>query len=48
MVNDKEALKKAFNRFVTQQAREQKCHDNEVIYVIHEYILDIIANSSSM
>ena len=46
MVNDKEALKKAFNRFVTQQAREQECYDDEVIDVIHEYILDIIANKS--
>lgn len=46
MVNDKEALKKAFNRFVTQQAREQECYDDEVIDVIHEYLLDITSNSS--
>ena len=46
MVNDKEALTKAFNRFVTQQAREQECHDDEVIDVVHEYILDIIASKS--
>lgn len=44
MVNDKEAVKKAFDRFVTQQAREQECHDDEVIHVIHEHILDIIAS----
>ena len=46
MVIDKEALKKAFNRFVTQQAIEQGCHDDEIIDVIHEYVCDIIANKS--
>lgn len=38
MVNNKESIKKAFNRFVTQQAREQECHDDEIIDVIREYI----------
>lgn len=46
MVNDKETLKKAFDRFVTQQAREQECHDDEVIDVIHKYILYVIENKS--
>lgn len=44
MVNDKEQIKKAFNRFVTQQAREQECKDDEIINVIHEHMLDIIAS----
>ena len=48
MVNDKESVKKAFNRFVTQQAREQECYDDEVIDIIHEHILDIIASGSSV
>lgn len=45
MVNDKEEVKRAFDRFVVQQAREQKCYDDEVIDVIHEHILDIIVNN---
>lgn len=45
MVNDKEALKKAFNRFVTQQAREQECHDDDVIDAIYGILIDIIENS---
>lgn len=40
MVKDKEAIKKEFNRFVTQQARKQGCHDDEVRDVIYEYIAD--------
>ena len=48
MVKDKEVIKKAFNRFVTQQAREQECHDDEIIDIIHEHILDIIASGSSV
>ena len=46
MINNKEALKKAFNRFVTQQSREQGCHDDEVIDVIHEYVRDITSTNS--
>jgi len=45
MVNDKEALKKAFNRFVTQQAREQECHDDEIIDIIYGLLIDSIENS---
>lgn len=45
MVNDKEELKRAFNRFVTQQAREQECYEDEVIDVIHDYITRIMANN---
>lgn len=46
MVKDKEAVKKAFNRFVTQIARENMCYDDEIIDIVHEHILDIIANKS--
>ena len=46
MVNNKEAIKEAFNRFVTQQAREQGCHDDEIIDVIREYVSDITSNCS--
>lgn len=46
MVNDKEAVKKAFNRFVTQQAREQECHDDEVRNVIYEYLLNCTASGN--
>lgn len=48
MANDKEDVKKAFDRFVTQQAREQECHDDEIIDIIHQHILDIIASGSSV
>ena len=29
MVNDKEQVKKAFDRFLVQQAREQECKDTK-------------------
>ena len=48
MVNDKEQVKKAFNRFVVQQAREQECYDDEIVDVVHEYILDIISTNSTL
>ena len=38
MVNDKEQVKKAFERFLNQQAREQECHDDEVAVVIYDYL----------
>ena len=40
MVNDKEAVKKAFDRFLVQQAREQECKDDEVAVVIYDYLRD--------
>lgn len=40
MVNDKEQIKKAFDRFLVQQAREQKCHDDEVAVVVYDYLRD--------
>ena len=40
MVNDKEAVKKAFDRFLVQQSREQNCKDDEVAVVIYDYLRD--------
>lgn len=40
MVNDKEEVKKAFDRFLTQTAREQECKDDEVAVVIYDYLRD--------
>ena len=40
MVNDKEAVKKAFDRFLIQQAKEQKCRDYEVAVVIYNHLRD--------
>ena len=38
MVNDKEAVKKAFDRFLIQTAREQECHDDEVAVVVYYHL----------
>ena len=40
MVNDKETVKKAFDRFLIQQAKEQKCRDDEVAVVIYNHLRD--------
>ncbi len=40
MVNDKEEVKKAFDRFLTQTAREQECKDDEVAVVIYNHLKD--------
>ena len=40
MVNDKEQVKKDFDRFLTQQAREQECKDDEIAVVIYDYLRD--------
>lgn len=40
MVNDKEEVKKAFDRFLTQQAREQECKDDEVAVVVYHHLRD--------
>lgn len=40
MVNDKEEVKKAFDRFLTQTAREQECKDDEVAVVIYNHLRD--------
>lgn len=38
MVNDIKAVKKAFDRFLTQQAREQEAHDDEIAVVVYDYL----------
>ena len=40
MVNDKEAVKKAFDRWLTQTAIEQECRDVEVAVVIYNHLRD--------
>ena len=40
MVNNKEEVKKAFDRFLVQQAREQNCKDDEVAVVIYDHLRD--------
>ena len=40
MVNNKEQVKKAFDRFLVQTAREQKCKDDEVALVVYNYLRD--------
>ena len=40
MVNDKEEVKKAFDRFLVQTAREQECRDDEVAVVIYNHLRD--------
>ena len=40
MVNNKEEVKKAFDRFLTQTAREQECKDDEVAVVIYNHLRD--------
>ena len=34
MVTDKEAIKKSFDRFLIQMAREQNCKDDEIAVVV--------------
>ena len=40
MVADKEAVKKSFDRFLVQQAREQNCKDDEIAVVIYNHLRD--------
>ena len=40
MVNNKEEVKRAFDRFLVQTAREQECKDDEVAVVIYDYLRD--------
>ena len=40
MVSNKEEVKKAFNRFLVQTAREQECKDDEVAVVIYNHLRD--------
>ena len=38
MVKNKEEVKKAFDRFLVQQAREQECRDDEIAVVVYEHL----------
>ena len=40
MVNDKEEVKRAFDRFLIQQAREQECTDDDVALVVYNHLRD--------
>ena len=40
MVSDKEEVKKAFDRFLVQQAREQNCKDDEIAVVVYNHLRD--------
>ena len=40
MLKDKEQVKKAFDRFLIQQAREQECYDDEIAVVVYDYLRD--------
>ena len=40
MVNDKEEVKRAFDRFLVQQAREQNCKDDEIAVVVYDHLRD--------
>ena len=40
MVKNKDDVKKAFDRFLVQQAREQNCKDDEVAVVVYDYLRD--------
>lgn len=40
MVNNKEQVKKAFDRFLVQTAKEQECKDDKVAVVIYDYLRD--------
>lgn len=38
MVNDKEEVKKAFDKFLVQQARQQECGDHEIAVVVYDHL----------
>ena len=38
MVKNKDDVKKAFDRFLVQQAREQNCKDDEVAVVVYDHL----------
>lgn len=40
MVNNKEEVKRAFDRFLTQTAREQESKDDEIAVVVYDYLRD--------
>ena len=38
MVNNKEAVKKSFDRFLIQMAREQNCKDDEIAVIVYDHL----------
>ena len=40
MVNNKEEVKRAFDRFLVQQAREQNCKDDEIAVIVYDHLKD--------
>lgn len=40
MVNNKEEVKKAFDRFLVQTARKQNCKDDEIAVVVYNHLRD--------
>ena len=38
MVTDKEAVKKSFDRFLVQMAREQNCKDDEIAVIVYDHL----------
>ena len=38
MVADKEAVKKSFDRFLIQMAREQNCKDDEIAVIVYDHL----------
>lgn len=47
MIINREEIIKSFKRWITQTAREQRYTDDEVIDIVHDYIVDFIINYSS-
>lgn len=42
MEPDKEKVIKSFKRWTTQEAREQQCNDEDIMYIIYDYIVDAV------
>ena len=40
MVKDKEEVRKSFERWIIQTAREQDCYDNEIAVIAYDYLKD--------
>ena len=38
MIKDEEEVKKAFDRFLVQTAREQQCYEEEVAVVVYNHL----------
>ena len=40
IVKDKDAVEKALDRFLIQQAREQQCTDDDIALVVYNHLKD--------